>query len=49
MTKEEELKNLKSQAYDCLAQLEIWQAKLKQFNQQIAQLSQQPEKKENKK
>jgi len=41
----EELKELKSQAYDALANIEYWQAKLQELNKQIAELQAKQEKK----
>ena len=41
----EEIKELKVQAYDAIAQLEYWQKVLQELNAKIAQLSQETEKK----
>jgi hypothetical protein len=43
-----DIKELKAQAYDTLAQIETWQGKLRQLNQMIAQESAKPKKEEKK-
>ena len=43
MTDDElEIVKLKADAYDCLAQVEQWQAKLRQVNEKIAELLRKP-------
>ena len=39
------LEQLKAQAYDCLVQVEQWQLKLKETNQQIAKIQQEEKEK----
>jgi len=41
---EQTLEQLKAHAYDCLANKELWERKLQQVNQAIAEKLQQPEK-----
>lgn len=37
------LEQLKAEAYDCISQIELWQAKLREKNQQIANWKPLPE------